>query len=69
MSERDPNSARYTPPTYAGDVIQLLDELEIDRGRLPRNVARRAGDDDRRHGRSRSGSPACCSTTSGRSST
>ena len=31
MSERDPNSARYMPATYAGDVIQLLDELQIDK--------------------------------------
>jgi pimeloyl-ACP methyl ester carboxylesterase len=31
MSERDPNPARYTPSTYAGDVIQLLDELQINR--------------------------------------
>ena len=31
LSERDPNSARYTPATYAGDVIQLLDELQIDK--------------------------------------
>ena len=31
LSEKDPNSARYTPATYAGDVIQLLDELQIDK--------------------------------------
>ena len=31
LSERDPNSARYTPSIYAGDVIQLLDELQIDK--------------------------------------
>ena len=31
MSEHDPNSARYMPVTYAGDVIQLLDELQIDK--------------------------------------
>ncbi len=28
-SERDPVPARYTPPTYARDVIQLLDQLSI----------------------------------------
>ncbi len=27
MSEWDPQSARYQPPTYAMDVLQLLDEL------------------------------------------
>lgn len=31
MSEHDPNSARYMPATYAGDVLQLLDELQIDK--------------------------------------
>ncbi len=31
MSEKDPNSARYMPATYAGDVLQLLDELQIDK--------------------------------------
>ncbi|MEO8175091.1 MAG: alpha/beta hydrolase [Sphingomicrobium sp.] len=31
MSERDPQPERYVPPTYAADVLQLLDELEIDR--------------------------------------
>ena len=30
MSEHDPVSARYMPPTYAADVLQLLDELAID---------------------------------------
>ena len=30
MSEWDPQSARYQPPTYAMDVLQLLDELGID---------------------------------------
>ena len=30
MSERDPEPARYLPTTYAADVLQLLDELEID---------------------------------------
>jgi pimeloyl-ACP methyl ester carboxylesterase len=30
LSEYDPLPARYTPLTYAGDVIRLLDELEID---------------------------------------
>jgi pimeloyl-ACP methyl ester carboxylesterase len=28
-SDRDPVSSRYIPPTYAADVLQLLDELEI----------------------------------------
>jgi pimeloyl-ACP methyl ester carboxylesterase len=31
MSERDPQPARYLPVTYAADVLQLLDELTIDR--------------------------------------
>ena len=31
MSERDPQPGRYTPMTYAADVLQLLDELSIDR--------------------------------------
>jgi pimeloyl-ACP methyl ester carboxylesterase len=31
MSERDPEPARYLPTTYAADVVQLLDELKIDR--------------------------------------
>ena len=31
LSEYDPLPARYTPLTYAGDVICLLDELRIDR--------------------------------------
>jgi pimeloyl-ACP methyl ester carboxylesterase len=31
MSERDPQPARYLPVTYAADVLQLLDELAIDR--------------------------------------
>ena len=31
MSEHDPLPARYTPPTYAADVLQLLDELDIDK--------------------------------------
>lgn len=30
FSEHDPLSARYQPPTYAADVLQLLDELAID---------------------------------------
>jgi len=30
LSEHDPISARYQPPTYAADVLQLLDELGID---------------------------------------
>jgi pimeloyl-ACP methyl ester carboxylesterase len=29
MSDPDPNSSNYVPPTYARDVLQLLDELEI----------------------------------------
>lgn len=29
-SDRDPEPARYLPTTYAADVLQLLDELEID---------------------------------------
>lgn len=31
LSSYDPLSARYTPLIYAGDVIQLLDHLKIDR--------------------------------------
>jgi len=31
LSEYDPLPARYLPVTYAGDVIRLLDDLEIDR--------------------------------------
>lgn len=31
MSEHDPLPARYTPLTYVGDVLELLDALEIDR--------------------------------------
>ncbi|MBA3510568.1 alpha/beta hydrolase [Sphingomonas sp.] len=31
MSQHDPQPGRYTPVTYAADVLQLLDELEIDR--------------------------------------
>ena len=31
MSDRDPEPARYLPTTYAADVLQLLDELAIDR--------------------------------------
>ena len=30
LSERDPQPARYVPPTYAADVLQLLDELDIE---------------------------------------
>ncbi|NUT01052.1 MAG: alpha/beta hydrolase, partial [Sphingomonas sp.] len=30
MSDRDPESARYQPPTYAADVVQLLGDLRID---------------------------------------
>ena len=29
MSDYDPHPAQYLPPTYAADVLQLLDELEI----------------------------------------
>ena len=31
MSDRDPQPERYLPTTYAVDVVQLLDELAIDR--------------------------------------
>ena len=31
LSERDTDSARYTPSTYAGDVLELLDALKIDK--------------------------------------
>ena len=31
LSERDPQPERYVPLTYAADVLQLLDELKIDR--------------------------------------
>lgn len=31
LSDRDPKHERYIPPTYAADVIALLDELWIDR--------------------------------------
>lgn len=31
LSDRDPLPTRYVPLTYAGDVIQLLDQLSIDR--------------------------------------
>lgn len=31
LSEHDPVPTRYMPPTYAADVLQLLDELDIDR--------------------------------------
>ena len=31
MSERDPQPARYLPLTYAADILQLIDELAIDR--------------------------------------
>lgn len=30
-SEHDPESSRYMPPTYAADVLQLLDELNIEK--------------------------------------
>ena len=29
MSDRDPDSSHYLPPTYAADVLQLLDELAV----------------------------------------
>ncbi|CAN5132072.1 alpha/beta hydrolase [soil metagenome] len=31
LSEYDPQSSRYMPPTYAADVLQLMDELQIDK--------------------------------------
>ncbi|MGI8611454.1 MAG: alpha/beta fold hydrolase [Sphingomicrobium sp.] len=31
MSQRDPQPGRYLPVTYAADILQLLDELAIDR--------------------------------------
>ena len=31
MSERDPQPERYLPPVYAADILQLFDELGIDR--------------------------------------
>lgn len=31
MSDRDPEPSRYLPTTYAADILQLLDELAIDR--------------------------------------
>lgn len=31
LSDSDPNSMNYLPPVYAADVLQLLDELRIDR--------------------------------------
>ena len=31
LSEHDPVAARYTPPTYAADVIELLDQLGVAR--------------------------------------
>ena len=31
MSDRDPEPAHYLPTTYAADIVQLLDELAIDR--------------------------------------
>ena len=31
LSERDPDPQHYVPTTYAGDVLQLLDELDIER--------------------------------------
>ena len=31
LSDHDPISSRYMPPTYAADVLQLLDELGIDK--------------------------------------
>ncbi len=31
MSQHDPQPGRYMPVTYAADILQLLDELEIDR--------------------------------------
>ena len=31
LSDCDPQPARYNPLTYAGDVVELLDQLEVDR--------------------------------------
>ena len=31
QSERDSNAARYVPPTYAGDVVQILNALDVAR--------------------------------------
>lgn len=31
LSDHDPNPERYQPPTYVGDVVQVLDALEIPR--------------------------------------
>jgi pimeloyl-ACP methyl ester carboxylesterase len=31
LSDYDPVAARYVPPTYASDILQLLDQLEIER--------------------------------------
>src|SRR5688500_18242715 len=31
MSDRDPEPERYVPKTYAADIVQLLDQLQIDR--------------------------------------
>lgn len=31
LSDHDPNSMNYLPPTYAADILQLLDERQIER--------------------------------------
>lgn len=31
LSQYDPDPSRYIPPTYAADVLQLLDELHVDK--------------------------------------
>ena len=31
LSDHDPVAARYAPPTYAADILQLLEQLRIDR--------------------------------------
>ena len=45
LSEYDPVPARYVPPTYAHDVIELIDQLAIPRGDFRRHFARRPGHD------------------------
>ena len=31
LSERDPEPERYVPTTYAADILEMLDQLEVDR--------------------------------------
>ena len=38
-SDYDPLPERYTPRTYAGDVIELLGELKIEQAIFVRDVA------------------------------